>query len=113
MISADGVAKVLDFGLAKRSHGHEGADGATLTAAMTQAGMIMGSPAYMSPEQAMGEPADYRADIFAFGVILYEMLCGRRPFHGEDAQSTLRQIVHKEPAPVPDLDPCESVTGHT
>src|SRR5205807_385815 len=78
MITADGVAKVLDFGLAKYSHEREGADGATLTMA-TKVGTILGTPAYMSPEQAIGEPADYHADIFCFGVILYEMVCGRRP----------------------------------
>jgi serine/threonine protein kinase/tetratricopeptide (TPR) repeat protein len=106
MITADGVAKVLDFGLAKYSREHGGMDGATLTMA-TKVGTILGTPAYMSPEQAMGEPADFHADIFCFGVILYEMVCGRRPFQGEDAQATLRQIIHKEPAPIEETVPAE------
>src|SRR5262249_41323050 len=76
MTTADGVAKVLDFGLARLE-----ARGANVnTIALTQTGAVLGTPAYMSPEQALGEPADSRSDIFSFGIILYEVACGRRPF---------------------------------
>jgi serine/threonine-protein kinase len=95
MVSADGVAKVLDFGLARQE-----ASGANVnTTALTQVGTVLGTPAYMSPEQAMGEPSDYRSDIFSFGIILYELACGRRPFQAADAFSIARQIAFKEPQP--------------
>ena len=64
---------------------------------MTQAGMILGTAAYMSPEQARGKPVDKRADIWAFGAVLFEMLTGRRAFPGEDVTDTLASIVSKEP----------------
>jgi len=92
MITEGGAVKVLDFGLAKES-------GARI--AETQTGAVLGTPAYMSPEQAKGEPADYRSDIFSFGVILYEMACGQRPFGGPDLPSTLYAVVHLDP-PTPD-----------
>jgi eukaryotic-like serine/threonine-protein kinase len=98
MIASGGVAKVLDFGLARQD---SAASGETVApTALTQAGAIMGTPAYMSPEQARGETVDRRSDIFSFGVILYEIVCGRRPFQGEDAQATLRQILYKEFPPI-------------
>jgi serine/threonine protein kinase len=91
MVTAEGTVKVLDFGLAKQSG---------LGGPETQSGAVMGTPGYMSPEQAKGEPADYRSDIFSFGVILYEIACGRRPFTGEDLPSTLYAVVHLDPPPV-------------
>src|SRR5579864_5062667 len=103
MITGDGVVKVLDFGLAKQSRDAEGGEG-TVTMALTQIGAVLGTPSYMSPEQAMGEPADFRSDIFSFGIILYELVCGRRPCQGSDAQTTLRQIVYKEPSPVEEVN---------
>ena len=92
MVSAGGTVKVLDFGLAKQPG---------LGGPETQTGAVLGTPGYMSPEQAKGEPADYRSDIFSFGVILYEIACGRRPFTGEDVPSTLYAVVHLDP-PAPD-----------
>jgi Tol biopolymer transport system component len=88
MMTADGQVKVLDFGLAKQEAGEAGRAGEagglthspTLTFAATQAGMILGTAAYMSPEQARGRPADKRSDVWAFGCVLYEMLSGRRAF---------------------------------
>ena len=67
------------------------------TPAMTQAGMILGTAAYMSPEQAKGRPVDKRSDIWAFGCVLYEMLTGRRAFEGEDVTDTIVAVMSKEP----------------
>src|SRR6476469_4770799 len=86
-IKPDGAVKVLDFGLAKvgETSGVTQSDNSpTLTAAATQAGVILGTAAYMAPEQARGKAVDRRADIWAFGVVLYEMVVGRRAFDGED-----------------------------
>ncbi|HYB94743.1 MAG TPA: protein kinase [Vicinamibacterales bacterium] len=108
-LTPDGTVKVLDFGLAKASEigerepGRTGdlANSPTMAApAMTHAGIILGTAAYMSPEQARGKPVDKRADIWAFGCVLYEMLTGRPPFHGETVTDTLASVV-KESA---DLD---------
>ena len=104
---ADGVVKVLDFGLAKALEpgsaiGDAGspnlANSPTITSpAMTVRGMILGTAAYMSPEQAKGKPVDRRADIWAFGCVLYEMLSGRRAFQGDDVSTTLAAVLLKEP----------------
>jgi serine/threonine protein kinase len=101
MITPAGVVKVLDFGLAAfPNRDHEGADpnsSPTLTISPTRAGMILGTAAYMSPEQARGQAVDRRADIWAFGVVLYEMLTGRQAFHGETITDVLAAVVTKEP----------------
>ncbi len=102
MLTADGRAKVLDFGLAKLEAGRTGGAGdftqsPTLTHMATQAGMILGTAAYMSPEQAKGRTADKRADVWAFGAVLYEMLTGRRAFDGEDATEVIAAVVRAEP----------------
>ena len=94
--------KILDFGLAKALEGETPPDSSlsqspTLTAAATQAGVILGTAAYMSPEQARGKPVDKRADIFAFGAVLYECLTGKRAFEGEDVSDTLASILAREP----------------
>lgn len=104
-IRLDGSVKVLDFGLAKLEHASEpeAADSATETLDRTEAGAILGTAGYMAPEQASGSPADKRVDIWAFGVVLYEMLTGAQLFHGATVTDTLRQILTKEPdlTPVP------------
>jgi Tol biopolymer transport system component len=98
MITPGGVVKVLDFGLAKTSASSaSGAESPTFTMGATEAGMIMGTAAYMSPEQARGKPVDKRADIWAFGVVFYEMLTGERLFAGETVSDTLAAVLKEEP----------------
>ncbi|MGE5833618.1 MAG: protein kinase domain-containing protein [Acidobacteriota bacterium] len=102
-VRGDGTVKVLDFGLAKAldakpSSATDVAFAPTITApAMTHAGMILGTAAYMSPEQARGKAVDKRADIWAFGAVLYEMLSGRRAFADRDLSLTLANVLHREP----------------
>jgi serine/threonine-protein kinase len=103
-VNADGVVKLLDFGLAKAKEASAGPSGAsptmsaTLSLAMTQAGMILGTAAYMAPEQARGKPVDKRADIWAFGVVLFEMLTGKAMFDaGDTVTDVIAAVVTKEP----------------
>src|SRR3954468_4446546 len=105
-VRPDGTVKVLDFGLAKLvdpvaaglQTGPSVTQSPTVTTpAMTHAGMILGTAAYMSPEQAKGRPADRRSDVWAFGAILYEMLTGTRAFGGEDIADTLAFVLTREP----------------
>ncbi len=94
MVLPDGRAKILDFGLARM-------EGGTM---MTSMGMSMGTVAYMSPEQARGEEVDQRTDIWAFGVVLYEMLTGRMPFPGAYEQSVMYAIFNEEPEPLTEVE---------
>ena len=100
-ITNDGRVKILDFGLAKlmMPEAPSGADAPTLHA-VTEPGLIMGTVGYMSPEQVRGQAADQRSDIFAFGAILYEMISGKRAFHGETSADTMSAILKEE---VPEL----------
>lgn len=97
----DGTVKVLDFGLAKAIEGDANArdvsQSPTLSVAATRHGIILGTAAYMSPEQARGKPVDKRADIWAFGCVLYEILTGKRAFAGDDVPDTLAAILRGEP----------------
>jgi len=108
-VSDDGVVKVLDFGLAKAlapesSASPDAMQSPTLTARATQLGVILGTAAYMSPEQAKGKPVDRRADMWAFGVVLYEMLTGRRAFDGGDISEVLASVI-KDAPPLDKLPP--------
>jgi eukaryotic-like serine/threonine-protein kinase len=103
-VRADGTVKVLDFGLAKAMEPATGSSPSmsmsptVTTPAMTQAGAILlGTAAYMSPEQARGKPVDKRADIWAFGAVLFEMLTGSPPFPGEDIAHVLARVIEREP----------------
>jgi eukaryotic-like serine/threonine-protein kinase len=107
MVTNEGAAKVLDFGLARQDVSADGTPHDTV--ALTQVGAVVGTPAYMSPEQALGGEVDATSDVFSFGIILYEIACGRRPFEGGSAVAIAQQIVAKEPDPpqsvTPDLSP--------
>ena len=99
-VREDGTVKVLDFGLAKAfetTPQSDPSESPTLTASATALGVIMGTAAYMSPEQARGKPVDKRADIWAFGAVLYEMLSGRRPFEGRNVSETMGAVLRLEP----------------
>src|SRR5215813_5079748 len=101
-ITPDGKVKVLDFGIAKLAEQRASASSLesspTLISEATQAGVILGTAAYMAPEQARGKDVDKRADIWAFGVVLYEMLTGQRLFQGETVSDTLAAVLKEEPA---------------
>lgn len=102
MVTKDGFAKILDFGLAKLTQG-DGSSGASQIATLsagTEPGVVMGTVGYMSPEQALGKPLDFRSDQFSFGSILYEMATGKRAFARKNAPETLTAIIREEPEPI-------------
>src|ERR1700674_536659 len=101
-VTKDGRVKILDFGLPKLASPREEGSASRLptTAGETEPGMVLGTLGYMSPEQVRGKPADARSDIFSFGAILYEMLSGKRAFHGDSPADTMSAILMKDP---PDL----------
>ncbi len=100
MITNDGYAKVVDFGLAKLTESKGRAD-----QHRTASGVVMGTAAYMSPEQVQGLDIDRRSDIFSYGAILYELLCGRRPFQSESSIDTMHRIVFSDHTPLQDIVP--------
>ena len=95
IVTDDGVVKILDFGLAKLVG----------AAAITRTGSSVGTPAYMSPEQARGEEVDHRTDLWSFGIVLYEMVAGRRPFRGDHDQAVLYGILNEPPKPLSEMRP--------
>jgi eukaryotic-like serine/threonine-protein kinase len=108
ILTADGLVKVLDFGLAKVSTPFpltEGQEDSTRTVAHTDAGTIVGTVAYMSPEQARGQSVDARTDIWSLGAVLYEMVAGRSPFAGISGSDMVAAILEHEPLPLPRFDP--------
>ena len=92
-----GVIKVLDFGLARSDH--------ALQARLTQTGMLVGTPAYLAPEQALGQDADFRTDIFALGLLLYELASGTNPFAAKTIPATIARIVDEDPPPLSEVRP--------
>ena len=107
MVATDGRLKVLDFGLAKLTDSPDGVGGlaSLATETLTGRGMIVGTVAYMAPEQAEGKPVDHRSDIFSLGIVLYELATGRRPFAGDSTVSLITSILRDTPAPISDLNP--------
>lgn len=96
IIRADGLVKVLDFGIAKL----DASQSASVDHLTTRTGVVIGTAAYMSPEQARGQKVDHRTDIFSVGIVLYEMLCGRKPFEGDTWSDVMAAVLVKDPPPI-------------
>src|SRR5205085_1105762 len=111
MLRPDGYVKVLDFGIVKLTEKfvghHAGATDAFMAtdSVQTESNIVMGSPSYMSPEQARGQKLDGRTDIFSLGVMLYEMIAGRRPFEGETMSDVIVAILERKPQPLAEIAP--------
>jgi serine/threonine protein kinase len=104
-VTIDGFAKILDFGLAKRVPPRTAVESGSDAMTETSPGMVVGTPAYMSPEQASGVRAEFRSDQFSFGAVLYEMLTGRRAFDRPTFAETLWAVIREEPVPIAQLNP--------
>jgi Tol biopolymer transport system component len=106
-VTKDGLVKILDFGLAKLMPQRSESSGLVIASQsqITNPGVVMGTAGYMSPEQVRGQEADHRSDIFSFGLILYEMLAGRRAFQGESSAETMAAIVKEEPRELTEANP--------
>jgi serine/threonine protein kinase/tetratricopeptide (TPR) repeat protein len=103
MVTSDGRVKVLDFGLAKEIRPMSSGDVTQTRSPQTEAGMVMGTPAYMSPEQVAGEAVDSRTDIFSLGIVVYEMATGQRPFKGRSSAELVSAILRDTPRPIADV----------
>jgi len=106
LLSSDGQVKVTDFGIARAIAAGQDED-------LTQAGQVMGTATYFSPEQAQGRPVDPRSDVYSLGVVLYEMVCGRPPFRGDDALAVAYQHVQEQPTPPSQINGDVDVTLET
>ncbi|HTC57742.1 MAG TPA: protein kinase [Candidatus Sulfotelmatobacter sp.] len=105
-LTPSGQVKVLDFGLAKLLHNiGTDSDGAAADNSLTAVGVIPGTAVYMSPEQARSEEIDFRSDLFSFGVVMYEMSTGKKPFTGKNSLMTLDAVLHEKPVPPGELNP--------
>jgi eukaryotic-like serine/threonine-protein kinase len=105
-LTPSGQVKVLDFGLAKLVHNvGTDSDGAGIDQSLTAVGVIPGTAVYMSPEQARSEEIDFRSDLFSFGVVMYEMSTGKKPFTGKNSLMTLDAVLHDKPVPPGELNP--------
>jgi TolB-like protein len=105
MVSNEGRVKVLDFGLAKDVRGSNLGDATMTSGSRTEVGVVMGTPAYMSPEQTSGRPLDHRTDIFSLGVLLHEIATGRRPFEGSSSAELISAILRDVPPSVTEMRP--------
>ena len=103
MVTEEGRVKVLDFGLAKETHEANSSDATLTSVEFTEVGVVMGTPAYMSPEQIAGRKIDHRTDIFSFGTVLYEMATGQKPFQGRSAAELASAILRDTPRPLGEL----------
>lgn len=101
MVSREGRVKILDFGIARLTHAQDEEEGSNSTSEtdLTKTGRLIGTAAYMSPEQIQGDPVDQRSDLFSLGVLLYEMATGQRPFQGKSRLSTMAAVLHDTPPP--------------
>src|ERR1035441_6918054 len=105
-LTPSGQVKVLDFGLAKLLHNvGTDSDGVAAENSLTAVGVIPGTAVYMSPEQARSEDIDFRTDLFSFGVVMYEMSTGKKPFAGKNSLMTLDAVLHDKPVPPGQLNP--------